>query len=157
MPRQAALAKSDFFDRSMDRALIGKMLALIEERGRDETLRQHTGGVLFDAWGGAIARASDDATAFPHRQARSLAQEFVTLIAAPSSDVERAEKAWLDALWQALRPGASGAAYVNYIDPDLSDWERAYYGDNLERLTEVKRTYDPDDVFTFAQSIPLQA
>jgi FAD/FMN-containing dehydrogenase len=157
MPRQAALAKSDFFDRSMDRALIGRMLALIEERGSDETLRQHTGGVLFDAWGGAIARTSDDATAFPHRQARFLAQEFVTLNDAPPRDVERAEKTWLDALWQALRPGASGAAYVNYIDPDLSGWERAYYGDNLERLAEAKRTYDPDDVFTFAQSIPLHA
>jgi FAD/FMN-containing dehydrogenase len=157
LPRQTALARSDFFDRSMDRALIATVAAAVERRSADVTLRQHTGGVLFDAWGGAVTRIAGDASAFPHRQARYLAQEFVTLNEAPSGKVEREERAWLDAFWHELRPAASGAAYVNYIDADLRGWQRAYYGDNLARLMDVKRAYDPDDVFRFAQSIPLRA
>ena len=38
---------------------------------------------------------------------------------------------------------------------DLVDWEQAYWGSNFTKLTEVKRAYDPGNVFHFPQSIPL--
>jgi hypothetical protein len=43
----------------------------------------------------------------------------------------------------------------NFIDRTQPDWEHAYYGANLERLMKVKRAYDPDDVFSYKQSVPL--
>ncbi|CAM5404890.1 FAD-binding dehydrogenase OS=Streptomyces fumanus OX=67302 GN=GCM10018772_29050 PE=3 SV=1 [Streptomyces fumanus] len=51
-----------------------------------------------------------------------------------------------------MRPYASGAAYQNYTDPDLTYWRTAYYGAAPE-LTKVKKRYDPNRFFTFPQAL----
>jgi len=154
LAREGSLAKSDFFDRSIDASIVRAALGLIDGRGATAELASQTAGVLFDAWGGAIADVAADATAFPHRGAGFLAQEFVTFHGPITDAILGTNRRWLTGLWRAFRPAASGAAYVNYIDPELRGWLGAYYGDNLPRLVDVKRRYDPDDVFRFAQSIP---
>jgi hypothetical protein len=153
LPRQASLAKSDFFDHRISAADVDAMLGRIEARSTS-ALRSSAGGVILDSWGGRIAEPGPRATAFPHRQARFLAQEFVTFSSVPGDTTLSANRRWLTSVWRTLRDSASGAAYVNYIDPELHGWERAYYGANLDRLVQVKRRYDPDDVFRFAQSVP---
>jgi FAD/FMN-containing dehydrogenase len=52
-----------------------------------------------------------------------------------------------------MRPYASGQAYQNYIDPDLTNWQQAYYGGNFARLAAIKKKYDPTRLFTFPQAI----
>ncbi|GAA2419536.1 FAD-binding oxidoreductase [Actinomadura vinacea] len=99
--------------------------------------------VLMDAMGGAIARTAPGATAFPHRRAL-----FCVQYLANGDDLD-----WLRATHRAMEPHLGGAAYVNYIDPDLRDWGRAYYGTNLDRLAKVKAAYDPRSLFRFPQAI----
>ena len=64
---------------------------------------------------------------------------------------------WLDGLAEELAPHVSGSAYQNFIDRGQPDWQQAYYGDNFERLVEVKQRYDPDGLFDYEQGIPSSA
>lgn len=154
LTRESSLSTSDFYEATVPAAGIQAMLHAVEARGDDDDLRQGGGGILLDAFGGAINRVPADATAFVHRSSLFLAQSFVTLPNGASSSVIAKNQAWLQTFWRSVRPWASGQAYQNYIDPNLQDWQSAYYGANLGRLVEVKDAYDPDDVFRFAQSIP---
>ena len=115
------------------------------------------GGIVFDSYGGVINHPAPGDTAFVHRHAIACAQYSVSYAeGSPSLTVVAGARRWLDQTQASFAPYATGA-YQNYIDPTLSDWAEAYYGTNLPRLKTVKGIYDPDDVFHFAQSIPLPA
>jgi len=100
--------------------------------------------VHFVHLGGAIARVSSSATAFPHREAG----HSVILLAAwdgqgdPAGYVERGRKSW-----QTLEPFTAGF-YVNDVGADDSERRlRDNYGANLERLTALKSKFDPTNLF----------
>ena len=67
----------------------------------------------------------------------------------------RAAGDWLASSWALAHPWGSGGVYPNFPDPDLDDWANAYYGKNYKRLQQVKKTYDPGNLFHFKQSIRL--
>jgi len=144
--RAAFAAKSDFVRDVLSPAGVGVLVDAI-------SARQAAGGaaaLMLDASGGAVNRVAPEATAYVHRGERFSMQELATW--APGSSPS-ASLAWLRSLHAALRPHVSGFAYQNYIDPELRTWRHAYYGANYPRLLRVKRRYDPDNLFRFAQSI----
>ncbi|HEY4276618.1 MAG TPA: FAD-binding oxidoreductase [Conexibacter sp.] len=94
--------------------------------------------------GGAVARVPDRATAFGHRGAKMMLN-VAAMYANPDEGPEH--KAWVDSLATALSDGTD-AAYVGFLGDDGDQsLRRAYPPATLERLAEVKRRYDPDDLF----------
>jgi FAD/FMN-containing dehydrogenase len=104
--------------------------------------------------GGAMARVPVEATAFAHRQRR--------IMAAVGAVYERAQDrpaqdAWADDFAAALRQGDPGV-YVNFLsDEGPRRVREAYPGPTWDRLVEVKRRYDPDNLFRLNQNIPPAA
>jgi FAD/FMN-containing dehydrogenase len=152
LSRQPELAKSDFFTKPLSGSGIGTLLSQIEKLQDVPGAAGGSGGVAFDACGGAINRVSPGATAFVHRDALFIAQYTTVWNTGATAGVAN-QSAWQDAFYAAMRPYASGQCYQNYIDPSLTGWQQAYYGANYPRLTQVKAAYDPDHLFSFPQAI----
>jgi FAD/FMN-containing dehydrogenase len=101
--------------------------------------------------GGAAARVPSDATAFAHRQRRLMVN--VAAVYA-SADEDTVHRAWAEDAAAALRRGED-AAYVNFLGDEGEERVRsAYPGTTWDRLAEVKRRYDPDNVFWLNQNVP---
>ena len=153
--RESYGARSDIFNRAIDSGGISALVAAIERYPRTGPAGG-SAGVAFDAMGGAINRVGRGSTAFVHRSGLFTAQYTANYPAGVTGGTAADRSwSWLDGVWSAMRPYASGEAYQNYVDPRLTGWEQAYYGSNAARLQSVKRTYDPGNLFHFPQSIPL--
>ncbi|MFJ2920520.1 FAD-binding oxidoreductase [Streptomyces sp. NPDC087307] len=149
--RETYAAASDFYDRSLSPAGIQALLDRTEAFTRIPVTRGGgSGSVALTALGGAINRVSPQATAFVHRGSRVLSQYIASWKPGTAGGDQQD---WLKNTHAAMRRYASGAAYQNYTDPALTDWRRAYYGSAAERLTALKKQYDPDRLFAFPQGL----
>jgi hypothetical protein len=155
LQRSAYAATSAYVSKPLPSAGLAAAAGAVEELHAEQP--GLGGGLAFDAYGGVINRVPAEATAFVHRDTICAIQATLTWGSVPSGSAFVAGRGWLSTTAKALAPYTNGGAYQNYIDPELVDWQRAYYGSNLKRLSSVKRAYDPDNVFHFPQSIPLHA
>jgi FAD/FMN-containing dehydrogenase len=101
--------------------------------------------------GGAMSRVPAEATAFAHRNSKIM----VNLAALYEDLNEMPEReAWVEAFVETLRQSDTGA-YVNFLVNEGEERVRAAYpGATWDRLAEIKRRYDPTNLFRLNQNIP---
>ena len=106
--------------------------------------------IFFGAIGGATTRPAPDSAAYSHRDAL-----FVMNVHGrwenPADDKRCI--GWARDYFNASAPFASSGVYVNFLTADEEDRVRSAYGPNYDRLAQVKRTYDPDNLFHTNQNI----
>ncbi|HEY2254692.1 MAG TPA: BBE domain-containing protein, partial [Variovorax sp.] len=102
---------------------------------------------------GAAHRAKPADTAFSYRDAQ-WAEVMVGV--SPDPKDAAAITAWTKDYWDALHPHSAGGAYVNMMMDEGDERIRASYRDNYARLAEVKRQYDPGNLFRVNQNIRPQ-
>jgi FAD/FMN-containing dehydrogenase len=102
---------------------------------------------------GAATRVAPDATAFGMRR-----KHFMLDIMAEWEPTSKAEgdvhREWASGLARALAPFALPGGYANFLTGDELEQVSAAYGSNASRLREVKRRFDPDNVFSSAIPLP---
>jgi FAD/FMN-containing dehydrogenase len=150
--RSSHAIKSEFFARPLPvEAVTAVLQTFIEARMTGESRE-----LDFSPWGGAYNRTRADATAFVHRDALYSLKHAAAIDADASDGDKAAAHRWVMRSWQTVHPWGTGRVFSNFPDPDLEDWEHAYYGSNYEHLLEVKARYDPDNIFHFWQSLPVR-
>lgn len=109
-------------------------------------------GAQLRVLGGAMARVPVDATAFAHRKSRIQINLFSLYTEAKD---EAVHERWIGRMGRDLEQGDHGA-YVNFLTrADGPERVRAAYpGPTWDRLVEIKRRYDPKNLFQRNQNIP---
>jgi FAD/FMN-containing dehydrogenase len=106
--------------------------------------------IFIDLIAGAPNRVPADAMAYGSRDAR-----FVLNVHARWDEPAQDEKciAWARAFFKASAPYASTGAYVNFMTQEEGDRVTAAYGTNYARLVQIKKQYDPENLFHLNQNI----
>jgi hypothetical protein len=123
--------------------------AKLKEHG-DKIASPHSAAILFQL-GGAIAQHPDSHSAVGNRGAGGLFS-----IASSGENAVEDEKhiGWARTAWEDMRQFSTGGTYVNFLnEEEAGDRIQDAYGNNFERLGEIKRTWDPDNLFRMNKNI----
>jgi FAD/FMN-containing dehydrogenase len=115
-----------------------------------ENLPTEQSQVVIEHMHGAASRVPATQTAFGLRRVH-----YSINIAAAWTDPAMAEKCidWAREFASILEGFGASDSYVNYLGDEGMSAVRASYGPNYERLSELKKKYDPDNFFRFNQNI----
>lgn len=106
--------------------------------------------IFLPLMSGAANRVPSDAMAYGHRDA-----QFILNVHGRWNDEAQDEIciSWARDFFEATTPFASTGAYVNFMSGDEDDRVAAAYGMNYERLKQIKKKYDPENIFHNNQNI----
>ncbi|MGH9256722.1 MAG: FAD-binding oxidoreductase [Vicinamibacterales bacterium] len=136
-------SKSDYFDK-IPPAMVDDMIAWAEPKPAPLSLTH------LNHFGGAMGRVPNDRTPFAHRDATfAFSQDGFW----DKPESTEANVQWVKGCWQAMRSYSPRGAYVNFMADEGEDRVQESYGGNHERLVQIKRKYDPGNLFRLNQNI----
>ena len=102
--------------------------------------------------GGAVLDTEKTNTAFYYRDAK-----FIMGLQSVWEDTKYSEvnREWTKDVFNYIKDLTTGS-FINFPFAELDDYEKEYYGENINRLREVKKKYDPYDTFNFPQGIRIE-
>lgn len=105
---------------------------------------------------GAVSSVPGDATAIGERS-MSWMFSLDSTWSDPKDDTANIE--WTRRCWSDMQPYGDGGLYLNFpgFGEEGTDLVKAAYGENFNRLVEIKTKYDPSNLFRFNQNIPPAA
>ncbi|MCO5572091.1 hypothetical protein L7F22_025842 [Adiantum nelumboides] len=147
-------AKSDYVSKALTKEALS---------GAYDMLMNNTKGwMIFDPYGGIMSQISSHAIAFPYRAGNLFVIQYQVVWSNDTSSSDDELIDWLRALYSYMAPfvanTTSRSAYVNYIDLDLGDSVTAgksYFGSNFAKLVKIKARFDPSNIFSQPQSVPV--
>ncbi|MCU4719644.1 FAD-binding oxidoreductase [Halapricum hydrolyticum] len=99
--------------------------------------------------GGAMNDKPVDATAYPHREFQ-FTMNLHTMWTDPEQDGECIS--WAREMHEAMAPHATGGVYANFV-PEADGDQQAAYGENYERLVQIKNEWDPENLFRLNHNV----
>jgi FAD/FMN-containing dehydrogenase len=107
---------------------------------------------LIARWGGAVGGPAAQTTPLQNRNANWVSHPF-GIEETPEGGQEA--KAWVKRFRHDIAPYATGGVWLNFVgDEGQARVQAAFGNENYVRLSQVKRQYDPDNVFRGNQNIP---
>ena len=108
--------------------------------------------LVFLHIGGALNEHAEDDGAVGNREARYA--YGAAGMWNPDDPNGEQYREWVRNAWEQFRPFSTGGNYINFQTADEGNERiRATYGDNFERLVEVKKSYDPENLFRVNRNI----
>ncbi len=136
-----------FIDREYNKDEIRTILDILDEVAEGS---EYTALTLYGL-GGAVKDKAKDETAFYYRDA-----DFILGMQSVWEDSEYANenKKWIVDKFKIIKEMTIGS-FIAFPIAELESYETEYYGENILRLREIKKKYDPNNIFKFEQSIKI--
>ena len=105
--------------------------------------------ISFYGLGGAVSDTMKESTAFYYRDAK-----FIMGIQSVWEEAKYApiNRQWIVEKFKYIKSITVGS-FINFPLAELENYEKEYYGENIDKLKKIKRKYDPHNVFSFPQGI----
>jgi FAD/FMN-containing dehydrogenase len=134
------------FTEQISDALIGELVAAAAK------FSSPLSALIFFHMHGAGTRVPATETAF---SARRVQWDFDAIGQWADGSQSATHIAWLRDIWSRVEPHLKGSVYLNHVAADdLPEKVRASFGDNYQRLRELKAKFDPTNLFRLNANVP---